>query len=194
MITGGPVVGKTTAGNSILRIIRVKGVKVLLCAPTGRADERLSESTNAQAKTLHRLLEFDPRILGFKCNHGEPLDVELVVVDEVSMVDTVLMNQLLRAVPDHCAVLLVGDVDQLPSVGPGAVPTVRLTEIFRLAAASKIIVNAHRINQSQIPERSGKTESDFYFTGLVAPRRSTTRCCRPSTMTTRTCSTGTSVG
>ena len=124
-------------------------------------------------------LEFDPKIMGFKCNQDAPLDGELVVVDEVSMVDTVLMNQLLRAVPDHCAVLLVGDVDQLPSVGPGAVladligsgavPTVRLTEIFRQAASSKIIVNAHRINQGQMPERSGKAESDFYFISADTP-------------------------
>ena len=179
VITGGPGVGKTTVVNSILRIIRTKGVKVLLCAPTGRAAKRLSESTNADAKTIHRLLEFDPQIMGFKRNQDDPLDGELVVVDEVSMVDTVLMNQLLRAVPDHCAVLLVGDVDQLPSVGPGAVladmigsgavPTVRLTEIFRQAASSKIIVNAHRINQGQMPERSGKAESDFYFISSDTP-------------------------
>jgi exodeoxyribonuclease V alpha subunit len=179
VITGGPGVGKTTVVNSILRIIRAKGVKVLLCAPTGRAAKRLSESTSSEAKTIHRLLEFDPRIMGFKCNQDEPLDGELVVVDEVSMVDTVLMNQLLRAVPDHCAVLLVGDVDQLPSVGPGtvladmigsgAVPTVRLTEIFRQAASSKIIVNAHRINQGRMPERSGKAESDFYFISSDTP-------------------------
>ncbi len=179
VITGGPGVGKTTVVNSILRIIQAKGVKVLLCAPTGRAAKRLSESTNTEAKTIHRLLEFDPKIMGFKCNQDEPLDGELVVVDEVSMVDTVLMNQLLRAVPDHCSVLLVGDVDQLPSVGPGAVladmigsgavPTVRLTEIFRQAASSKIIVNAHRINQGQVPERSGNAESDFYFIGSDAP-------------------------
>ena len=179
VITGGPGVGKTTVINSILRIIRAKGVKVLLCAPTGRAAKRLSESTSAEAKTIHRLLEFDPRTMGFKHNLDEPLDGELVVVDEVSMVDTVLMNQLLRAVPDHCAVLLVGDVDQLPSVGPGAVladmigssamPTVRLTEIFRQAASSKIIVNAHRINRGQMPERSEKAESDFYFIGSDTP-------------------------
>ena len=179
VITGGPGVGKTTVVNSILQIILAKGVKVLLCAPTGRAAKRLSEFTNAEAKTIHRLLEFDPRTMGFKCNQDEPLDGELVVVDEVSMVDTVLMNQLLRAVPDHCAVLLVGDVDQLPSVGPGAVladmigsgavPTVRLTEIFRQAASSKIIVNAHRINRGQMPERSEKAQSDFYFIGSDTP-------------------------
>ena len=179
VITGGPGVGKTTVVNSILRIIRAKGVKVLLCAPTGRAAKRLSESTHSDARTIHRLLEFDPRIMGFKRNQDEPLDGELIVVDEVSMVDTVLMNQLLRAVPDHCAVLLVGDVDQLPSVGPGsvladmigsaAVPTVRLTEIFRQAASSQIIVNAHRINQGEMPERSGQAESDFYFIGSDSP-------------------------
>ena len=117
--------------------------------------------------------------MGFKRNQDEPLDGELVVVDEVSMVDTALMNQLLRAVPDHCAVLLVGDVDQLPSVGPGAVladmigsgavPTVRLTEIFRQAASSKIIVNAHRINRGQMPEESEKAHSDFYFIASDTP-------------------------
>ena len=121
VITGGPGVGKTTVVNSILRIVRAKGVKVLTCAPTGRAAKRLSESTHTEAKTIHRLLEFDPRTLGFKRHQDQPLDAELVVVDKVSMVDTVLMYQLLRAVPDHSAVLLVGDVDQLPSVGPGAV-------------------------------------------------------------------------
>jgi len=173
VITGGPGVGKTTVVNSILRILRAKGVQVLLCAPTGRAAKRLSESTGFEAKTIHRLLEFDPRMMGFKRSQSAPLDGELIVVDEVSMVDAVLMNQLLRAVPDHCAVLLVGDVDQLPSVGPGAVladmigsgalPVVRLTEIFRQAASSKIIVNAHRINQGQMPEGSGTAESDFYF-------------------------------
>ena len=179
VITGGPGVGKTTVVNSILRIIRAKGVKVLLCAPTGRAAKRLSESTSVEAKTIHRLLEFDPRIMGFKRNQDDPLDGELVVVDEVSMVDTALMNQLLRAVPEHCAVLLVGDVDQLPSVGPGSVladmigsgvvPTVRLTEIFRQAATSQIIVNAHRINRGQMPERSEKAQSDFYFISSDTP-------------------------
>jgi exodeoxyribonuclease V alpha subunit len=179
VITGGPGVGKTTVVNSILRIVRAKGVKVLLCAPTGRAAKRLSESTHAEARTIHRLLEFDPQIMGFKRNREDPLDGELVVVDEVSMVDTVLMNQLLRAVPDHCAVLLVGDVDQLPSVGAGAVladmiasdavPTARLTEIFRQAASSRIIVNAHRINRGEMPEQSETAESDFYFIASDSP-------------------------
>jgi exodeoxyribonuclease V alpha subunit len=179
VITGGPGVGKTTVVNSILRIIRAKGVRVLLCAPTGRAAKRLSESTQVEAKTIHRLLEFDPRTVAFKHNQDAPLDAELVVVDEVSMVDTVLMHQLLRALPDHCALLLVGDVDQLPSVGPGAVladmidsaavPTVRLTEVFRQATTSQIIVNAHRINRGQLPGRAGSAPSDFYFIACQSP-------------------------
>jgi exodeoxyribonuclease V alpha subunit len=173
IITGGPGVGKTTVVTSILRIVRAKGARVLLAAPTGRAAKRLAESTGAEAKTIHRLLEFDPKGMGFKRDAEHPLDGDLIVVDEASMVDTVLMNQLLRAVPDHAAVLLVGDVDQLPSVGPGAVladmigsgavPTVRLTEIFRQAAASKIIVNAHRINEGRMPERAAAPDGDFFF-------------------------------
>jgi exodeoxyribonuclease V alpha subunit len=174
VITGGPGVGKTTVVNSILTIIRARGANVRLCAPTGRAAKRLSESTGLEAMTVHRLLEFDPKTLGFKHDQNEPLDVDLLVMDEASMMDVVLMNQLLRAVPDHAALLLVGDVDQLPSVGPGAVladiiaseaiPTVCLTEIFRQAASSRIIVNAHRINQGRLPETPRDNEaSDFYF-------------------------------
>jgi exodeoxyribonuclease V alpha subunit len=169
--------------NGILRILRAKGVSVLLCAPTGRAAKRLSESTGAEAKTIHRLLEFDPQIMGFKRDQYSPLDADLVVVDEVSMVDIALMNQLLRAVPNHAAVLLVGDVDQLPSVGPGAVlkdlidsgtvTTARLTEIFRQAAASRIIVNAHRINRGLVPERpqAQDAESDFYLIPCESPEQ-----------------------
>jgi exodeoxyribonuclease V alpha subunit len=174
VITGGPGVGKTTVVKSILTIIRAKGAHVRLCAPTGRAAKRLSESTGLEATTVHRLLEFEPQTMGFKHDQNEPLDVDLLVMDEASMIDVVLMNQLLRAVPDHAAVLLVGDVDQLPSVGPGAVladiiasgaiPTVCLTEIFRQAASSRIIVNAHRINQGLLPETpNGNEASDFYF-------------------------------
>ena len=179
VITGGPGVGKTTVVNSILRILRAKGVEVLLCAPTGRAAKRLSESTGAEAKTIHRLLEFDPKLMGFRRDQYSPLETHLVVVDEVSMVDVTLMNQLLRAIPNTAAVLLVGDVDQLPSVGPGAVladligsqaiPTARLTEIFRQAAASRIIVNAHRINQGQMPERPKDPESDFFVIAAETP-------------------------
>jgi exodeoxyribonuclease V alpha subunit len=181
VITGGPGVGKTTIVNSILHIVRAKKTKVLLCAPTGRAAKRLSESTGMEAKTIHRLLEFDPKIFGFKRDRDNPLEVDLLVVDEASMVDVVLMNQLLRAVPDHAAVLLVGDIDQLPSVGPGVVladiiesekiPTVRLTEIFRQAATSKIIINAHNINQGKMPVRPENPGdlSDFYFIPIEKP-------------------------
>jgi exodeoxyribonuclease V alpha subunit len=181
VITGGPGVGKTTIVNSILRILRAKRVHVLLCAPTGRAAKRLSESTGMEAKTIHRLLEFDPKIFGFKRDRDNPLEVDLLVVDEASMVDVVLMNKLLRAVPDHAAVLFVGDIDQLPSVGPGIVltdiiesekiPTVRLTEIFRQAATSKIIVNAHNINQGKMPYKPDNPSdlSDFYFIKVEKP-------------------------
>jgi exodeoxyribonuclease V alpha subunit len=171
VITGGPGVGKTTIVTSILQILKAKKIDVLLCAPTGRAAKRLTETTGLEAKTIHRLLEFDPTSMGFVHNHTNPLRADLVV-DEVSMVDVVLMSQLLRAIPDHAAVLLVGDVDQLPSVGPGSVladiigseriPTVRLTEIFRQAATSQIIVNAHRINQGQMPQMREDGTSDFY--------------------------------
>lgn len=174
VITGGPGVGKTTLVNSILLILRAKALNVTLCAPTGRAAKRLSESTGLEAKTIHRLLEFDPQSFGFKRNKDNPLETELLVIDESSMVDVTLMNRVLSSVPDKAGLLIVGDVDQLPSVGPGsvladiidseAVPTVRLTEIFRQAATSKIITNAHRINKGQQPlNAEGKELSDFYF-------------------------------
>src|ERR671923_2232818 len=172
VITGGPGVGKTTIVTSILQILQAKKMDVLLCAPTGRAAKRLTETTGLEAKTIHRLLEFDPTSMGFVHNQTNPLRADLVVVDEVSMVDVVLMSQLLRAIPDNAAVLLVGDVDQLPSVGPGAVladiisssriPTVTLTEFFRQAATSQIIVNALRINQAQMPVMREESKSAFY--------------------------------
>ena len=180
VITGGPGVGKTTLVNAILRVIRKKTTKILLCAPTGRAAKRLSESTGMEAKTIHRLLEFDPNSGGFKRGPGNPLEADMVVVDETSMVDIVLMSKLLSAVPAKAALLLVGDADQLPSVGPGAVltdiiasdavPVVRLTEIFRQAARSQIIVNAHRINNGEIP-RNAEIEglSDFYVVNSQTP-------------------------
>ena len=180
VLTGGPGVGKTTIVNSILKLVEGRGGRVLLCAPTGRAAKRLSESAQAEARTIHRLLEFDPRHGGFRKDEADPLDADLLIVDEVSMVDVLLMNQLLKAVPSHAAVLLVGDVDQLPSVGPGAVlqdiiesgrvPTVRLTEIFRQAASSSIVVNAHRINAGEpIETRDDAGLQDFYFIPAETP-------------------------
>lgn len=182
VITGGPGVGKTTLINSILKILRQKQVKMSLCAPTGRAAKRLSEATGIEAKTIHRLLEFDPNQYGFKHNADNPLQTQLLVVDEASMVDISLMRSLISAVPVNASVLIVGDVDQLPSVGPGSVladlirsetlPTVVLTEIFRQAAESKIITNAHKINQgkSLVAQTTNKDElSDFYFIEAETP-------------------------
>jgi exodeoxyribonuclease V alpha subunit len=180
VITGGPGVGKTTLVNSILSIIRARHLRVTLCAPTGRAAKRLTESTGLEAKTIHRLLEFDPQSFGFKRGRDNPLDTDLLVIDESSMVDVVLMNKLLPALPDRSALVIVGDVDQLPSVGPGcvlsdiidsgAIPTVRLTEIFRQAAGSSIIVNAHRINRGELPLKDeGKELADFYFIPAATP-------------------------
>jgi exodeoxyribonuclease V alpha subunit len=181
VVTGGPGVGKTTLVNSILRILRAKSVAVALCAPTGRAAKRLAESTGLPARTIHRLLEADPRSGGFKRCEANPLECELLVVDEASMVDVPLMASLIRAIPPRSALLLVGDADQLPSVGPGqvladiivsgAVAVARLTEIFRQAAQSRIVVNAHRINHGQMPETDvpANESSDFYFVEAPDP-------------------------
>jgi len=186
VITGGPGVGKTTIVNSILRILSAKGINLLLCAPTGRAAKRMTEATGFEAKTIHRLLEVDPRGGGFKRNGDNPLDCDLLVVDETSMVDVMLMQALTRAVPDKAALLIVGDIDQLPSVGPGqvladviasaSVPVVRLTEVFRQAAQSRIITTAHRINQGSIPDLSRpEGDSDFYFVQADDPETAVPR-------------------
>ena len=181
VITGGPGVGKTTIIRSILHILRAKGVKPLLAAPTGRAAKRLGESTGLEAKTIHRLLEFDPKEGGFLRGNDLPLDCDLLVLDEASMVDVPLMAAVLKALPVQAALLVVGDVDQLPSVGPGqvladligcgVVPVARLTEIFRQAAASQIIVNAHRVNRGAMPELATPTGnlSDFIFVEAADP-------------------------
>jgi exodeoxyribonuclease V alpha subunit len=182
VITGGPGVGKTTLVNSIVKIFQAKKLTVVLCAPTGRAAKRLSETSGVEAKTIHRLLEFDPASGGFKRDANHPLKGDLFVVDEASMLDVSLCHLLARAVPPGAALLFVGDVDQLPSVGPGSVlrdvidsgtiPVLRLTEVFRQAARSAIITNAHRINGGVMPvfpERIEEELSDFYFVEAKEP-------------------------
>lgn len=174
VVTGGPGTGKTTIVRAIIDVFQAKALRVLLCAPTGRAAKRLAESTGREARTIHRLLEFDPGIGGFRRGRENPLDVDLLVVDETSMVDVVLMNRLLQAVPPWACVVFVGDVDQLPSVGAGSVLTdliesetvavARLTEIHRQAGTSWIVRAAHAVNRGEMPESAPAGGSgDFYF-------------------------------
>ncbi|MFC1909681.1 ATP-dependent RecD-like DNA helicase [Chloroflexota bacterium] len=178
VLTGGPGTGKTTLLNSIIRILERKGQRILLASPTGRAAKRLSEVTGREAKTIHRLLEFSPSEGGFKRNEENPLGADLLIIDEASMVDILLMNHLLKAIPLSATLILVGDIDQLPSVGPGnvlkdiinsgRVETVRLTEVFRQAQASMIVINAHRVNRGEFPidrPAEGK-KPDFYFINM----------------------------
>jgi exodeoxyribonuclease V alpha subunit len=172
VVTGGPGVGKTTLLDSLLKILAAKKVRFLLCAPTGRAAKRMGESTGCAAQTIHRLLEVLPSG-GFKRGKKHPLETDLVVVDEFSMVDVPLMAALCRALPPHGSLVLVGDPDQLPSVGPGAilsdlltsgaVPSVRLTEIFRQAEASRIVRAAHDVRHGRVPEEAGEKNADFAF-------------------------------
>ena len=176
LVTGGPGTGKTTIVRGILSVYQQMGLKCLLCAPTGRAAKRLSDVTGYDASTIHRLLGagIDPHTgkLFFLKDENDPLDAEAVIVDEVSMVDVLLLSQLLQAIRPSARLILVGDPDQLPPVGPGfpfsdilradVLPCVRLTEIFRQARESLIVMNAHRVNQGQLPELRN-TKSDFFF-------------------------------
>jgi exodeoxyribonuclease V alpha subunit len=173
VVTGGPGTGKTTIVKAILEIFAVKGRRVLLAAPTGRAAKRLAESTGRDAKTIHRLLEFDAAAGGFRRGRENPLEVDLLVIDETSMVDLVLMNKLLAAVPPSACIVFVGDRDQLPSVGAGSVladlidsgtvAVARLTEIHRQAGASHIVRAAHAVNAGEVPESAPTADGDFYF-------------------------------
>ncbi len=181
VITGGPGTGKTTIINAILTIFSKITSKILLAAPTGRAAKRMSETTGYEAKTIHRMLEFSPKHGGFDKNDLKPLDCDLLIIDEASMIDVILMYHLLKAIPPNATLLLVGDVDQLPSVGPGnvlkdiissgSVPVVRLKEIFRQAKESSIIINAHKINQGMMPylKPSSQKMEDFYFIETSEP-------------------------
>ncbi len=171
-LTGGPGTGKTTTTLGIISAYRMAGCKILLAAPTGRAAKRMSEATGMEAKTIHRLLEYQPAE-GYQKNEENPLEADVLILDECSMVDIMLMYNLLKALPDSMTLILVGDTDQLPSVGAGnvlkdiiasgAVPVVRLTRIFRQAQGNRIIMNAHRINHGEMPDLRGGRDSDFFF-------------------------------
>lgn len=172
VLTGGPGTGKTTTTNGIIDAWSRAGLKILLCAPTGRAAKRMNEATGRKAKTIHRTLGTDPEITGFEYCRENPFKEDAIIVDEASMIDTELMSYLLAAIPNRMRLVLVGDVDQLPSVGPGnvlrdiiesgVVPVVRLTRIFRQAQTSKIVTNAHRVNQGVMPEIANNRQSDFF--------------------------------
>lgn len=178
VLTGGPGTGKTTTTQGIIQAFLDKGLSILLAAPTGRAAKRMSEATGREAKTIHRLLEFKPPE-GYKRNEENPLEGDVLLVDECSMIDIMLMNSLLKAVPVNMRLVLIGDVDQLPSVGAGnvlrdiidseAVPVVRLTKIFRQAQQSRIITNAHKVNEGKFPDISNGKNSDFFFLNREEP-------------------------
>ncbi len=184
ILTGGPGTGKSTSIRALLMVLRKRKIEVALAAPTGRAAKRLTEATGAvgfQAKTLHRLLEYAPHENTYQRNEENLLPYQFVIVDEVSMVDILLFYHLLKALPPNAHLLLVGDADQLPPVGPGnvlrdllrsgAIPSVVLTELFRQAQQSQIVVNAHRINAGQMPSLKREPEGDFFFVAEEDPIR-----------------------
>lgn len=172
VLTGGPGTGKTTTTQGIITAYKTAGMRILLAAPTGRASKRMSEATGMEAKTIHRLLEFNPQD-GYKRNDENPLEGDALIVDECSMIDIILMYNLMKAIPENMRLVLVGDIDQLPSVGAGNVlrdiidsekiPVVRLTRIFRQAQSSRIVMSAHAINQGRYPDTSNGKQTDFFF-------------------------------
>ncbi len=180
ILTGGPGTGKTTTTLGIIETLKSLGNKILLAAPTGRAAKRMTEATGMEAKTIHRLLEYSPEE-GYKRNKTNTLDGDVLIVDESSMIDIILMYSLLKAIPLHMKLILVGDIDQLPSVGAGNVlrdiidsekfPVVRLTKIFRQAQSSQIIMNAHRINKGQYPNLQNQQGTDFFFIECEEPEQ-----------------------
>lgn len=181
VVTGGPGTGKTTVTRQIVARLEANGLRVSLCSPTGRAAKRLAEATGREARTIHRLLEFAPNEGGFRRDENQPLETDALIVDESSMIDIRLMNALLRAVPDHARLILVGDIDQLPSVGPGnvmgdiiasgAVSVARLGQIYRQSGDSRIVANAHRINEGQWPQVDNQAATDFFFVEEDDPDR-----------------------
>jgi exodeoxyribonuclease V alpha subunit len=182
ILTGGPGTGKTTVNRAIVALWKAMGKTIALASPTGRAAQRLSEITGQETKTVHRLLEFDPNTMSFKRNADNPIPANAIAIDEASMLDLFLANSLVKAIALETQLLLIGDIDQLPSVGPGNVladlihseqiPVVRLTEVFRQAQASRIVSNAHRINQGQFPilePVSNQCQSDCLWLGAIKP-------------------------
>lgn len=172
VLTGGPGTGKTTTTQGIIAAYKAAGLRILLAAPTGRASKRMSEATGMEAKTIHRLLEYNPQD-GYKRNDENPLEGDALIVDECSMIDIILMYNLMKAIPEHIRLVMVGDIDQLPSVGAGNVlkdiiesekiPVIRLTRIFRQAQSSRIVMSAHAINQGRFPDISNGMNTDFFF-------------------------------
>ena len=180
VLTGGPGTGKTTTTQGIIAALKHLGLRILLAAPTGRAAKRMSEATGIEAKTIHRLLEYNPKD-GYKRNDENPLEGDALIVDECSMIDIILMNNLMKAVPASMRLILVGDIDQLPSVGAGNVlrdiiesgkiPVIRLARIFRQAQSSRIVISAHAINRGRFPDTSNGKDTDFFFIQQEDPEK-----------------------